>query len=247
LLLSTAAILAPLLCWQLGVALGVVNTLFFPAPGAIAAHLFELFTRDLSFWSHIGQSLLRLGLGALIAVPLAIVLAFGIELNSFVGVFFRPWIGLLFPLPKLALFPFFMLIFGMGNASKVAMIGTGIFFFVLLGTLQGVRRLRDEGYMDLAQVFQIPRGTTLYRVVFLGSLPEILAGLKMGLGYGLVMVVASEFSVAQSGIGVFIWNAWEQFRILDLYAGLTVISLLGYFIFALIEVLGPSDRHRKAY
>lgn len=235
-LLSTLAVLAPLLCWEICVAFKIIDSTLFPAPSSIIVHLFTLFTRDSVFLNHICKSLYRLVLGATIAAPLAIGLAFAIELNSMVALFFRPFIGLLYPLPKLALFPFFMLIFGMGDASKVAMIATGVFFFVLMSSMQGVRRLKTMGYMDIAQVFQIPRFKKFYLVVLRGSLPEIFSGLKMGLGYGLVMVVASEFTVSQSGIGVFIWNSWEQFRILDLYAGLTVISALGFSIFSIFDL-----------
>ncbi len=70
-----------------------------------------------------------------------------------------------------------------------------------------------------------------------GVSPDILAGIKVGIGYGLVMVVAGEFTVSRDGIGFFMWNAWDQFRITDLYCGLFVLSLMGLIFFYTLDFI----------
>ena len=118
---------------------------------------------------------------------------------------------------------------------KIAIIAIGIFFLVLLSTVHGVQRLSPFGYLDIVFIYKIPFWKRLFRIIIRGALPEILNGIKMGLGYGLVMVVAGEFSVSRNGIGFFMWNAWDQFRIRDLYCGLIILSLLGLFIFIVLD------------
>jgi len=128
-----------------------------------------------------------------------------------------------------------LVIFGIGDAAKIAIIAIGIFFLVLFNTTQGVKRLISLGYFNIIFIYKIPYRTKISKIIFQGALPEILNGIKMGLGYGLVMVIAGEFTISKNGIGFFMWNAWDQFRILDLYCGLVVISLLGYIIFIFLE------------
>jgi len=170
-----------------------------------------------------------------LAVPLAVFLGLELGLHPVAARLLNPLIAVTYPIPKLAVFPLLMVVFGIGESSKVAIIAIGIFFLVLLSTLQGCRRLFKEDYMDIVTVFRIPPGKRFFSIALRGSLPDILSGLKMGLGYGLVMVVASEFTFSEDGIGFFIWRAWDQFRVVDIYCGLTVLSLSGFLIFAAVD------------
>ncbi|MBU1998860.1 MAG: ABC transporter permease subunit, partial [Candidatus Omnitrophica bacterium] len=180
-------------------------------------------------------SLYRLIAGASIAIPLAVIIGMSIAMNKWCSFIFTPLIATLYPMPKLALFPLLLVIFGLGDISKIALITVGIFFWVLFYTLHGVQRLFTEDYMDIAAAFGIPLLKKVRRIVLRGALPEIINGVKTGLGHGLSMVVASEFTFSKNGIGYFIWNAWDQFRIVDMYCGLVVIGSLGIIAYYVPE------------
>ena len=232
--------LSPLLLvaiWETGANNQWFSALYFPPPSAIAARFFDLLIKEPAFLQNIVASLYRLGIGAAISIGPAILLAISMGLNKYVELFFKPLIAITYPIPKLAVFPLLLVICGIGDESKIALIALGIFYMVLLSTVLGVQRLISSGYFDIVKVYKIPFGTKLWRVLMRGTLPEILNGIKIGLGYGLIMVVAGEYTVSKDGIGFFMWNAWDQFRIKDLYCGLVVLSALGLFFFFTFDAI----------
>ena len=230
------SILGVLLIWQALSILSWIDLRFFPAPSAILENFISLLSsRD--FIQDCYWSMQRLLAASAIAIPSAIAIALLIEGSSAFGRIFRPWIAILYPIPKLAVFPLLLIIFGVGESSKVAMIFIGTFFLVLISSMQGLKRILNSPYHDIVRVYRVPTKTYIFRILLQGSLPEILTGCKMGLGYGLVMVVASEFTASHKGLGVFIWNSWDQFRILDLYSGVLMISLIGILIFSALDFL----------
>ena len=158
-------------------------------------------------------------------------MAIAAELSPLLGALWRPWVSFLYPLPKLAILPLLFVLLGLGEASKITLVALGVFFLVLLSTGQGVRRIMQGEYYDVALVYRLRLRERVIHVLLRGAVPEIVNGFKMGLGYGLVMVIAAEFTATRRGIGAFLWNAWDQFHVLDLYAGLLAVSLCGWLIF----------------
>ncbi len=223
-----------LLAWEALSYFRVINAVYFPAPCVILRRFVHLLLQDPAFTQNVLFSLKRLALGALIAVPLALVLGLAVGLSRGFSRFFMPLISLTYPLPKLSILPLLMILLGIGDVSKIAIIAIGIFYFVLLGIIHGIRGL-PRVYDDLAQVYRIPLSKKISSIVLIGILPDILHGCKLGIAYGLVMVVAGEFIAARNGIGFFMWNAWDQFRIIDVYVGLVVFSLLGLAVFAFFD------------
>ncbi len=236
-LLNAISPLLVLALWEIGARAQWFNALYFPPPSAIAARLSYLIVNEPAFLNDIGASLYRLFAGAAIAIVPAVILAISMGLNKYVELFFKPLIAITYPIPKLAVFPLLLVIFGIGDGSKIAIIALGIFYLVLLSTALGVQRLMSSGYFDIVKIYKIPFRAKLFRVLARGTLPEILNGIKIGLGYGLVMVVAGEYTISKNGIGFFMWNAWDQFRVKDLYCGLAVLSALGLFFFFTLDAL----------
>lgn len=231
-LLSSISVVALSALWQLAVAAGFLDGRFFPPPTAILGRFAALcFAPDGAFLGDLGISLARVAAGTLLAAPAAVLLAVAAELSPAVGALSRPWVSFLYPLPKLAILPLLLVLFGLGEASKVALVALGVFFLVLLSTGQGIRRIMQSEYYDVALVYRLRLRQRVVQVLLRGAIPEIVNGVKMGLGYGLVMVIAAEFTASRRGIGVFLWDSWDQFRVLDLYAGLFAISLVGWLIF----------------
>ena len=227
---SLTSVLLVLGLWEAAAAAGWIDLRFFPRPTEIVRQCFEhlvygglLYDLRISLW--------RVAVGSLIAIPLALLVALLTELSPAAGAFARPWISFLYPMPKLAVFPLFLLFLGLGEASKVALVGVGVFFLVLLSAGQGLRRVLASEYYDVALVYRVPLWPRITKVLLRGAMPEIVNGIKLGLGYALVMVIAAEFTASERGIGVFVWNAWDGFRILDLYSGLLLVGVVGWVIF----------------
>lgn len=225
--LSVAAVLA---AWELAGIREWIDLRFFPRPSVILNQTYEQLIYG-GLLKELQVSLWRVAVGNVIAIPLALALALASALSSFAGAVLRPWVSFLYPMPKLAIFPLLLVLFGLGETSKITLVGIGVFFLVFLSATQGLRRIMQSEYYDVAVVYRIPLAGRIFHVLLRGAMPEIVTGIKLGLGYALVMVIAAEFTASQQGIGVFVWNAWDQFHIVDLYAGLLLIGLVGWVIF----------------
>jgi NitT/TauT family transport system permease protein len=178
----------------------------------------------------------RLMIGISVAVPLGVIC--GYAMNTFVWAQFliRPFITLTYPLPKAALFPLLMVVFGIGDISRIILIAIGIFYYVCLSVSHSLAQF-PRHYYDIGHIYRVKTWHMAWHGIGKGILPDFLQGCKVGISYGLVMVVVGEFIVARNGIGFFMWNAWDQFRITDVYACFVVFSLLGWSIFAVFDVL----------
>lgn len=227
---SFFSVLLVLAVWEVAGLREWIDLRFFPRPSAIFNQTYEQLIYG-GLLRELQVSLWRVTMGSLIAIPVALILALASELNWFAGAALRPWVSFLYPMPKLAMLPLFLVLFGLGETSKIALVGVGVFFLVFLSASQGLRRIMQSEYYDVALVYRIPLAGRIFQVLLRGAMPEIVSGIKLGLGYALVMVIAAEFTASQQGIGVFVWNAWDQFRILDLYSGLLLIGLVGWLIF----------------
>ena len=129
-----------------------------------------------------------------------------------------------------------MLIFGIGEESKWAIIAIGVFFQVLIATAAGVANI-DRIYLDVGANFKAGRIATYTTIAFPGALPLIVAGLRLGWGSSLLLLVTAEMVSSQSGIGFLIWRAWQLMTVEDMYVGLVVIAFIGITSFWLIDAI----------
>lgn len=221
-------LLSPLLAfalWEICTRSGVLDARFFPAPSTIVLHLFTVSPEE-GILRDIGASLYRIFFGYSSGVTAGILLGIAMGLHAPLRRWLYPIIAMLYPIPKIAVLPLIMLIFGIGDLSKIVVVFIGSFFLVLINTLHGVASI-DPLHHQVARAYRIPRGRVIRYIVLPGALPAIFAGLKLAIGYSLVIVVAAEFSGADAGIGYLIWQSWETFSIKSMYAGLFVIAALG--------------------
>lgn len=230
-MLSFFSLLTGFVVWQTVCAFQLIDTVYFPPPLSILQQAWKIFTEQTEFRNHLLYSLWRLLAGQVIALPLAMVLALLTTLKMSIRDIVSPWIGLSYPIPKLALFPFLLITLGTGDTSKIAMIALGSFFLMYLSFVIGFRRIYESEQFEIVRVYNVNRIKILRHVFLKGASPEIISGIKLGFGYGLVMMVGSEMTMSKNGLGFYMWNAWDQFRILDMYACLAWISLLGIVTF----------------
>lgn len=240
-----AALLAPLallLLWEATVHAGALDARFFPAPSQIVGTLYAMCFEarwEQSLQRHLLVSLSRALIGfALGALP-AIVLGAVMGLVPIVRAAVQPLVGALFPVPKVAILPLLMLIFGIGEESKWAIIAIGVFFQVLIATAAGVANI-DAIYLDVGRNFRAGRLACYLTIALPGALPMIFAGLRLGWGAALLLLVTAEMVSSQSGIGFVIWRAWQLLTVEDMYVGLVAIALTGIASFAALDAL---ERH----
>ena len=217
--------LVALLIWEWGARAGWVSRLFFPAPTTIIAALArqvasgELVT-DLSY------TLTRLSLGLLLGAIPGLLLGLVMGWSKAVHAVAEPVVAALHPLPKLALLPLVLVIFGIGEQSKTVMIGLTAFFPMLINSMSGVQQI-DALTWEVAHHYNARGWILLRRVILPGSLPMILAGAKLAVNAALLITVTVEMVTARQGLGATIWLAWQTLRTENLYATLIVIALLG--------------------
>jgi len=119
------------------------------------------------------------------------------------------------------------MVFGLGEQSKYAIIATEVIYLVLINTVAGVRNI-DKIYLDVGKNFGASNWMMFTDVALPGALPLVVAGLKIGMGIALLVIVSAEFVGARSGIGYLIWTSWQVFQVEKMYVGLLVSAVLGF-------------------
>jgi NitT/TauT family transport system permease protein len=165
------------------------------------------------------------------SVP-GIILGIAMGLSPLFRSAIEPMIAATYPIPKLALMPLILLVFGIGETSKIFTIAIGVFYLVVINTMAGVLNI-DKIYLDVAKNFGASRKNFYLTVALPGALPMIFAGLKLGMGMALILIVAAEMSAAKAGVGWMIWRSYDMFAIEPMFVALIMLSVLGY-IFALL-------------
>jgi NitT/TauT family transport system permease protein len=222
-------VLSPLLilaAWEAASLLGIIDARFFSRPSEIAATGADMIA-DGTLPSALATSLLRIAAGFLLGVVPGVVIGALMGFSSLFRAAVNPLVAIIFPIPKIAILPLLLIIFGFGEGSKLALIALGSVFLTLLNTCAGVRNLPPI-YRDVSASFGASRRQYILQVAIPGALPHILTGLKLSLQTSLLLIVAAEFVGADNGIGYLIWQSWEIFAIERMYVGLLVLSLLGY-------------------
>lgn len=224
-LLAVLSPLALLLVWQIASWAGLIDARFVPSPLRIVEASWEIVVTG-ELWRHLWSSLYRLALGIFIGVVPGIFIGMLMGLNRAVRAALDPIVAATYPIPKVAILPLLMLVFGIGDGSKVAIVAIAVFYLVLINAMLGVREI-DRIYFDVARNFGAPRRKLFLRVILPGALPSIFAGLRLGIGVALIVLVAAEFVAADSGIGYLIWSSWETLTIENMFVGIIVITILG--------------------
>jgi ABC-type nitrate/sulfonate/bicarbonate transport system permease component len=234
-IISIASPLGLLLLWEIAVRTGLVDARFFPAPSRILGTLARL-AESGELWTNTWASLQRLFWGSLIGIVPALALGIVMGLYRPARAIIEPLVAATYPVPKSAILPLILLIFGLGEASKIAMVAIGVFYPVLINAAAGVREI-NHIYLDVGHNFRASRWQVFFTIALPGSLPLVMAGIKLGVGMGLILIAIAEMIGAKSGLGYMIWNAWEVLSVETMYVGLLMIALLGFlFTFALNEL-----------
>lgn len=212
------------LSWEVAARSGWIDASFFPPPSRIAATLVELGRDDL--WENLRITLMRFLGGVILGAIPGIVVGLGVGASPRLMRIVDPFIAAIHPLPKIVLFPLFVVLFGVSESAKIASIALTVFFPAMINASAGARQISPL-YREVIRGYGGGRAAAFRHVILPGSLPMILNGLRIAANLGLLVTVAIEFTVASPGIGSIIWLSLQTMRIEQLYAGIVVISLLG--------------------
>jgi len=222
---SVATLVALVLLWQAGASLGWLSTRFLPAPWDIARALYALAASG-ELWKHLGASLQRLAIGWAVGTVLGLATGFALGLFTLARSPGMAVVAALFPIPKIALVPLFIIWFGIGEGSKVVTLAFGVFFPTVINTMAGVDGV-PRNLIRMGQSFGLPRWSIVRKIVLPGALAAILSGFRITTSTAIILLVAAEMIGAEKGIGAFVLAAGNLYDTDNLLAGIVVLSAIG--------------------
>jgi NitT/TauT family transport system permease protein len=234
--IGLATLLALLLLWQLAARLQS-DRVVLPTPAEVWAALLAM-AQSGELALHAGASLRRLLSGWVIGAGLGVAAGILIALYPVVRSAALPLVSLLFAMPKIALLPVFIVWFGIGETSKVVTIAVAVFSPMVVATFTGIDAV-DRELIRMAQSFDLPTRSIVWKVLLPGALPAILAGVRVSAAIAIVLLVAAEMIGARYGLGALALNSGSLMRTDRLFAA---VAVLGGFGLAVSGTVGLVER-----
>lgn len=211
--------------WEAAARLELLASRYFPPPTRVAVTLGRLMAEG-ELWTEmlttLGRVALAFALAAAPGVPLGLVMG----LVRWVRRAVEPWVSVLYPVPKIALLPLFLVIFGVGERAFVLTGALSAFFQIAISTLGAVLAV-DPRLLEVGRHYGAG-GVGLFRKVLLpAALPAIFTGLRLGLGLALIAVIAVEFVAARSGLGHLVFRYWQMLLTPEMFAAFAVVGGIG--------------------
>jgi ABC-type nitrate/sulfonate/bicarbonate transport system permease component len=230
--LGAAPILLIALLWQAITASGYAPASLLPPPSDVIVRLGRQLSSS-EFLSHIGSTLWRLFAGFSIAAAIGIFLGLWAAVNRTASAIVRPLVRLLAPIPKIALYPAFLLVLGFDHASKITLVAADALFPILLSTFYGAAMV-DHKLVWSALAAGTPVRLIPFKVVVPAAMPSILTGCRIGLVISCIVVFLAEMISSTDGLGYLLVRATRSFQTVDMFVPLVTISLLGLLLNGLL-------------
>lgn len=231
--LSVATLAVLLAIWWAVTALQLISPLFLPSPWQVLQKLLTIAGpqgfMDATLWQHLVASLTRIAIALVLAAIVGVPVGIAMGLSPTVRGILDPLIELYRPVPPLAWLPLVIIWFGIGETPKILLIYLAIFAPVVMSTLAGVKSAQQVR-VRAAQSLGASRAQVLWLVIRPGALPEILTGLRIGLGVGWSTLVAAELIAATRGLGFMVQSAGEFLATDVVLAGIAVIAIIAFVL-----------------
>lgn len=227
-LIRIAVLAAVLGLWELVAYLGFVQEFVLSRPSRIWAWLVQAAVGDL-FWINIGVTLRETLVGLLIGAVLGVASGFVLAHWRMSFQVLEPFIMALYSLPRVALAPLFLVWFGIGEGSKVALAASLVYFVMLLNTYTGVREI-DQGLVNAARTMGASNAFIARRVLFPASMTFIFAGLRVSIGLALIGTIVGEMIAGQFGLGQMIARAANMFDTAQVFEIILVLAVLAVIL-----------------
>lgn len=222
--------------WQVAASAEAVDTRFFPAPSSIWDAARQA-SSDGILWSNLWITSRRMLLGFAFGATTGILVGLAMGMLRLLRVALEPLLSALYTVPKLALLPLFLLIFGIGETPRIWLIAVTVFFFMWISTMEAVVAVPEGGREALAS-FGATRWQLFRHVLGPASLPQIFVAMRLSAGVAVLVTVGLEFVQADDGIGAMTWKSWSLFLAPRMYVGIVAIALLGLVFSMAVTALG---------
>jgi NitT/TauT family transport system permease protein len=229
-ILPALSIVVFLVSWQQLVDLRNIPPIYLPSPLAIMHALISM-VEDGSLFYNLAATMLRIMVGFLLAAIVGIVVGIVMGVSRIFERIADPWIAALYPLPKISLIPLLIIWLGTGEAYKIVISAVTAFFPIVMSTYAGVRQV-DRGLVKAAEDLGANRRQTQLSVVLPAAIPTIFAGLQLGMGVTIILVVAAEMigGSSQGGMGNLLIQAGQVLETEKVFAALITLTLMGAVI-----------------
>jgi ABC-type nitrate/sulfonate/bicarbonate transport system permease component len=234
-LLAIATPTVLVLLWQLAAGQGWIDTRFFPAPSRIATTAWTM-VKDGTLVTDVWTTLRALLIGFAIGLVAGLATGVALGLSWVVRSALEPLLSALYTVPKLALLPLLLLIFGLGQTPKILLVAIGIFFIVWITVVEAILDI-PEGYREAAESFGVHGWTRFTSVTLPAILPQIFVASRLAIGNAVLIVVGIEFVNGDTGIGYRIWHSWSLFAADQMYVGIVTVALLGFLLSTAVQIL----------
>ena len=232
------SVLTPLLLlglWEAAARSGALDARLFTPPTEIAQQAGSMALSG-ELWQHTSATVARLLTGFVAGAAAGILAGLLMGVWRPVRAALGPTFTALYALPKIAILPLLLLIFGLTETPKVLSVAISVFFVMQINTLAGIVQI-DGRVLEAARAYKAS-GLKLFRYVLLpGATPAIMTGLRVAAGMSVIVITAVEFVASNNGLGYLIWNSWQLFQPSKMFVGLIVVSLVGATVTALIILL----------
>ena len=212
----------------------IMNSRILPGPQKIYANLPNLLINN--FYKHICASLYRVGIGLLISFIIGIFIGLIMGYSDKINKLLNPLIYFTYPIPKMALLPIVMTLFGLGDGSKITMIVLITVFQIIVSVRDSVFNVSKESYNMLLSL-GANKLELFYHVTLPAIFPDILTNIRLSIGTSFSILFFSEAYGTSVGVGYFIQDAWSRINYIDLYSGILILSILGLILFLLIDTI----------
>ena len=227
-LLGWIAVAVVLAAWEIGCRIGDINPLYLPGPSAIVPALVKLFATE-KLNVDLGWTLYRIFAGCGIAIVAGVGLGVWMAVSPRVSAIADIFIAALYPLPKVTLIPLLVIWLGTGGPFMLTISALGALFPIIINTLLGVRQC-DPGLVLAARDLGANQRQIVRRVLIPSAVPSIFAGIRLGLGVSIILVVAAEMVVGKTGLGARLFLAGQVLNTEDVFAVLIVLAALGIVV-----------------
>lgn len=213
-----------LIVWEVVADLRIYPAYLFPGPSAVGVAFWELATSG-GLWTHVADSLLRAVLGFVVGVGIALPLGLLMGISRPIARYFSPLVIFFQAIPGLAWIPLVILWLGIGYKAVTFIIFISVFFPVLLNTIVGVRSIRAT-VIEAARTLGASHLALVREIYIPGALPSIMAGFRLGFGFGWRALVAGEMIASSSGLGFMIFDARQSLRSDIVIVGMIMLGLV---------------------
>lgn len=211
----------------------LIDSNIVPSPVLSIPHFIKaILEKDLIF--HIAHSLKRITISIVLSVVIGLPLGILMGMSRKWEYILRPLIYIGYPIPKIAFLPVMMIIFGLGDSSKIALIFSIIIFQIVIGTRDAIKEIPNEVHLS-AKSLNLNLKFKIIHIIIPSILPKLLTALRISIGISISALFFAENFATSYGIGYFIMNSFSMVDYMSMFSGIIAISLMGLLIFKIID------------